>query len=95
MKRQVLLEATSQSNEVRHLKKKSKNDKNNIEKFDFMKANKDNIKNIVKDDSTLVKLNDIVLNVNKIVIHAYNLIKYIAYICMKIVKRFLHLIRNL
>jgi hypothetical protein len=58
---------------MKRKKKKSEND--NKEKFDFMKANKDNIKNIVRDDNTIVKLNEIILNVNKIIIHTYNLIK--------------------
>lgn len=43
--------------------------------FDFMKANKDNIKNIIRDDSVLPIINDIVIRTNKIVIHAYNFIK--------------------
>lgn len=56
-------------------KKKKNNSKISIEKFDFMKTNKENIKNVIVNDSTTVKLNEIVINVNKIVIHAYNMIK--------------------
>merc|ERR1712227_688478 len=58
-----------------YMKRKKTKIKNDIEKFDYMKTNKDNIKNIVKNDETLTKLNDIVINVQKIVIHAYNFIK--------------------
>lgn len=54
-------------------KKKIKND--NIIKFDFMKANKDNIKNIVKNPDIIKKLNELVVNIHKIVIHAYHFTK--------------------
>lgn len=56
-------------------KKKKEKSKKSSEKFDFMKTNKDNIKNVMVNDSTIVKLNEIVINVHKIVIHAYNMIK--------------------
>ena len=56
-------------------KKKKENLKKPTEKFDFMKTNKDNIKNVIVDNSTITKLNNIVINVHKIVIHAYNMIK--------------------
>ena len=45
------------------------------EKFDFMKTNKDNIKNVIYDKESLKKINDIVINTHKIVIHTYNFIK--------------------
>jgi len=57
------------------MKRKKQKIKNDIEKFDYMKTNKDNIKNIVRNDDTLKKLNEIVINTHKIVIHAYNFIK--------------------
>ena len=53
------------------MKRKKTKIRNDIEKFDYMKTNKDNIKNIVKNDEILTKLNDIVINVQKIVIHTY------------------------
>ncbi len=55
-------------------KVKNKNDANEI-KYDYMKTNKNNIKNIVRNESTILKLNDLVTNTNKIIIHAYNFIK--------------------
>lgn len=57
------------------MKRKKQKIKNDIEKFDYMKTNKENIKNIVRDDDTLKKLNEIVINTHKIVIHGYNFIK--------------------
>jgi hypothetical protein len=47
------------------MKRKKKKVKQNPDKFDFMKTNKDNIKNLVKDVDTIKKLNDIVINTNK------------------------------
>lgn len=49
--------------------------KEDQEQFDFIKVTKNNIKNIVKDQSTIIKLNELVIKTHKIVIHAYNLIK--------------------
>ena len=46
-----------------------------IETFDYMKTNKDNIKNVIKDDAILPKINSIVNTTNKIVIHAYQFLK--------------------
>ena len=51
------------------------------ESFDFMKTNKDNIKNIIKEQSILPIINELVIRTNKIVIHANNFIKlYFLYL---------------
>lgn len=55
--------------------KKKKKANNEIETFDYMKTNKDNIKNVIKDDAILPKINSIVNTTNKIVIHAYQFLK--------------------
>ena len=52
--------------------KKKKND--DSKNFDYMKTNKDNIKNVIRDKHLLNNINDIVIRTNKIVIHSYNLI---------------------
>lgn len=60
-------------------KPKVKNKDN--ENFDFMKTNKDNIKNIIKDENILIIINDLVNRTNKIVIHAYQYLKlYFIYL---------------
>ena len=46
-----------------------------MENFDFMKTNKDNLKNVVRDKSSLEILNKLPINTNKIVIHAYQFLK--------------------
>ena len=51
---------------------KQKSDEDN---YDFMKTNKDNIKNIIRDHETLKIINNLAIKTNKIVIHAYNFIK--------------------
>ncbi len=51
---------------------KQKSDEDN---YDFMKTNKDNIKNIIQDHETLKIINNLAIKTNKIVIHAYNFIK--------------------
>ena len=43
--------------------------------YDFMKTVKDNIKNIIKDESTTSIINDLAIKTNKIVIHSYQFIK--------------------
>lgn len=43
--------------------------------YDFMKTVKDNIKNIIKDESTTTIINDLAIKTNKIVIHSYQFIK--------------------
>lgn len=54
------------------VKQKSKSDEDN---YDFMKTNKDNIKNIIRNPETLKIINNLAIKTNKIVIHAYNFIK--------------------
>ena len=53
------------------VKEKNKEEEN----FDYMKTNKDNIKNVLKDPNILPIINDLVNRTNKIVIHAYQFIK--------------------
>ena len=51
------------------------------ENCDFMKTNKDNIKNIVRQNDILGIVNSLAINTNKIVIHAYHFLKlYILYL---------------
>jgi len=57
--------------EVRQVK-----EKNNEENFDYMKTNKDNLKNIIKDNSIIPIINELVERTNKIVIHI-NFLNYI------------------
>jgi hypothetical protein len=57
------------------MKKKKKEKNKNIEKFDFMKTNKDNIANIIHKPETINIIEDLVFRVNKIVIHAYQFLK--------------------
>ena len=54
-------------------KVKIKND--SIECFDYMKTNKDNLKNIIKDTSILPIIEELVIRTNKIVIRAYQFLK--------------------
>jgi hypothetical protein len=56
-------------------KPKVKEKKKEDENFDYMKTNKDNIKNVLKDPNILPIINDLVNRTNKIVIHAYQFIK--------------------
>jgi hypothetical protein len=56
-------------------KSKVKEKKKDEENFDFMKTNKDNINNMIKDETILPIINDLVNRTNKIVIHAYQYIK--------------------
>ena len=56
-------------------KKKVKEKKNEEDNFDYMKTNKDNINNIIKDTTILPIIHDLVNRTNKIVIHAYQFIK--------------------
>ena len=58
-------------------KPKFKKKKNNDETFDYMKTNKDNINNVLRDDNNLLPLiNDITIRTNKIVIHSYHFLKF-------------------
>ena len=56
-------------------KPKVKEKKKDEENFDYMKTNKDNIKNVLKDPNILPIINDLVNRTNKIVIHSYQFIK--------------------
>jgi hypothetical protein len=56
-------------------KPKVKEKKNEDENFDYMKTNKDNFKNILKDNSILPIIDDLVNRTNKIVIHSYQFLK--------------------
>jgi len=55
------------------VKKKKKED--NIIKFDYMKTNKNNIMNVINYSAHINIINDIVVKVNKIVIHTYQFLK--------------------
>ena len=56
-------------------KRKVKEKKKEEENFDFMKTNKDNINNVLRDPNILPIINDLVNRTNKIVIHAYQFVK--------------------
>ena len=58
-----------------YMKPKVKIKKESIENFDFMKTNKDNLKNIIKDNTILPIIEELVIRTNKIVIHAYQFLK--------------------
>ena len=56
-------------------KVKEKKKEDNIIKFDYMKTNKDNIMNVINYPVHINTINDIVVKVNKIVIHTYQFLK--------------------
>ena len=60
---------------MKKAKPKVKEKKKDEENFDYMKTNKDNINNMIKDQTILPIINDLVNRTNKIVIHAYQFIK--------------------
>lgn len=61
--------------------KKTKPKEKIKECFDYMKTNKDNIKNVIKEQSILPIINDLVNRTNKIVIHSYQFLKlYFVYL---------------
>jgi len=60
---------------MKKTKPKVKQKKSDAENFDYMKTNKDNLLNILKDDSILPIINELVLRTNKIVIHSYQFLK--------------------
>ena len=60
---------------MKRSKPKVKEKKKEEDNFDYMKTNKDNIKNVLKDSTVLPIINDLVNRTNKIVIHAYQFIK--------------------
>lgn len=62
-------------------KVKEKKKEDNIIKFDYMKTNKDNIMNVINYPTHINIINDIVVKVNKIVIHTYQFLKlYLIYL---------------
>jgi len=64
-------------------KKKKVKIKNNdeCETYDYMKTNKDNIKNVIKNKDDLIIINNLAILVNKIVIHALHFLKlYVLYL---------------
>ncbi len=56
-------------------KPKVKEKKKDEENFDYMKTNKDNIKNVIRDNELLPVINEITIRTNKIVIHSYQFLK--------------------
>ena len=50
-------------------------EKKDDENFDYMKTNKDNLKNIINDNSIISIINELVERTNKIVIHSYQFLK--------------------
>ena len=56
-------------------KPKVKEKKKDEENFDFMKTNKDNIKNVLKDNNINPIINELVSRTNKIVVHSYQFLK--------------------
>ena len=56
-------------------KPKVKEKKKDEDNFDYMKTNKDNIKNIIRNPNILPIINDLVSRTNKIVIHTYQFLK--------------------
>ena len=53
----------------------------NNEVFDYMKVNKNSLKNIIKDNNIINILHDAIFRVNKIIFHTYNFLKlYILYL---------------
>jgi len=62
-------------------KPKVKEKKKEEDNVDYMKTNKDNIMNIIKDEKILPIINDLVNRTNKIVIHSYQFLKlYFIYL---------------
>ena len=64
-------------------KPKVKEKKKDEENFDFMKKNKDNIKNVLKDNNINPIINELVSRTNKIVVHSYQFLKlyFICFVC--------------
>jgi len=62
-------------------KVKVKEKKKDEENFDYMKTNKDNINNVIKEQNILPIINELVIRTNKIVIHTYQFLKlYLIYL---------------
>ena len=68
--------------EMKKSKPKVKEKKTDAENFDFMKTNKDNIKNVlINHNVNLPIINDLVIRTNKIVVNSYQFLKlYIIYL---------------
>ena len=60
---------------MKKTKPKVKEKKKEEENFDYMKTNKDNIKNVIRNIDLLPLINDITIRTNKIVIHSYQFLK--------------------
>ena len=54
-------------------KSKPKVKKKKKDNFDLMKTNKDNIKNVLKDNNINPIINELVSRTNKIVVHSYQI----------------------
>ena len=66
--------------ETKKKKVKIKND-DICETYDYMKTNKDNIKNVIKNKDDLIIINNLAILINKIVIHALHFLKlYVLYL---------------
>jgi len=66
---------------MKKYKPKVKEKKNDNENFDFMKTNKDNIFNVIRNPKDSLIINDLVMRTNKIVIHSYHFLKlYLIYL---------------
>ena len=62
-------------------KAKVKEKKKDEENFDYIKTNKDNINNVIKEQNILPIINELVIRTNKIVIHTYQFLKlYLIYL---------------
>ena len=62
--------------EMKKSKPRVKEKKKDAENFDFMKTNKDNIKNLlINQNINLPIINDLVIRTNKIVVHSYQFLK--------------------
>ena len=63
------------------IKKKNNDLKSKEYNFDYMKTNKDNIENILRDITILPIINELVIKSNKIIIHSYQFLKqYLIYL---------------
>ena len=60
---------------MKKVKPKVKEKKKDEENFDYMKTNKDNLKNIIKDNNIILIINKLVERTNKIIIHSYQFLK--------------------
>jgi len=66
---------------MKKTKPKVRERKKDEENFDYMKTNKDNIKNVIRDENLLFLINDLTIRTNKIVIHSYQFLKlYLLYL---------------